>query len=113
MALELSGASPHGGELVAELHLGDFGATRSLLHGFQFVAKPLDLGLACCAAVAEVIEFAAQGLVARADVGQRRPKLSDFFLLQRPQRLVDGIDQLAEGILEVVQRADLAAGVDQ
>jgi hypothetical protein len=95
--------------------LRDSAPRGGLLHDLQFVAQPLDLRLACHAAATEIVEFAAQRLVAGAHVGQRAAQADvvGFFLLQCAQRLVDRVDQLAEGILEVVEGADLAAGVDQ
>jgi hypothetical protein len=61
------------------------------------------------------VAFAAQRFMARTKLRQHvaQPGVVGFFLLERPQRNTDGIDQVAEGAFDVVERGDPALGVDQ
>jgi len=53
--------------------------------------------------------------VADAKLRQRvaQADILGFLLFQRLQRRADGLDQVAEGVLEVVERADPTIGIDQ
>jgi hypothetical protein len=61
------------------------------------------------------VEIGAHRFVICAELGERvaQAGVVGLFLLQRVQRGADGPDELAEGILDVVERGDLTAGVDQ
>jgi hypothetical protein len=58
---------------------------------------------------------AAHGLVAGAKLGEcvTQAEIVGFFLLERIQRRADGLHEVAEGLLEIVERANATIGIDQ
>ncbi len=74
--------------------------------GFRFQRGRLALDL---------VEFGAQRLVRGARLVQHAGEADRlrFFLLERTQRGVERGDQFVEGLLEIVELADLAAGIGQ
>ena len=113
LALEVGDLGAGDSQLVAQFALGDLGAAGLLLDDVELVAEPLTFGFMGRGALAEAVELGAQRLVALAHLveGAAQADVFGLFLLEGAQRLADRVDQLAEGVLQVVERADPAAGI--
>jgi hypothetical protein len=61
------------------------------------------------------LALATRRVVPGANFGERvaQADIVGFFLLERSQRDADGLDEIAKGVLHVVERSDPAIGVDQ
>src|SRR5262249_14351952 len=115
LALEVGDLRTHRHDFAGELGLVTFEPARGLLRQRQFPAQLLAHAFQFRRPLFERAEFGAHALVAGAKLRQRvaQADIVGFLLFQRLQRGADGLDQVAEGVLEVVERADPTIGIDQ
>ena len=86
-----------------------------LARQFEILAQLLHLALQRDRLLLDLIEFRAQRVVGGTRLGQhvRQAGRLRLFLFQRAQGIVERGDDLFEGVLQIVQFADLAAGVGE
>ena len=115
LALEIGDLRTRRHDFAGELGLVTFEPARGLLRQRQFPAQLLAHAFQFGRPLFERAEFGAHALVAGAKLRQRvaQANIVGFLLFQRLQRRADGLDQVAEGVFEVVERADPAIGIDQ
>ncbi len=99
------------GEIVA---LGLKGAC-ALPRQFEILAQPLVLGFEQGGLLLDGVELRAQCVGGSAGLLKLaiKAQVLGLFLLQRPQGIVEGVDDLLEGDLELVELIDLAARIEQ
>ena len=105
----------HRRNFAAELGLVVLKSACILQRGLQFSTEPLVFAFQFGRCFFKPLKVRAQRLVAGADRRERAPgaRIVGAFLLQRGQDIAERFDQLAEGVLEAVDRVELMAGVDQ
>ena len=115
LALEFGDLRTRSHDFAGELGLVTFEPARGLLHQRQFPPQLLARAFQFRRPLFEHTEFAAHGLVTGAKLCQRSAQadIVGLFLFQRVQRRADGLDEVAEGVFEVVERADTTVGIDQ
>jgi hypothetical protein len=103
------------GNFVGEFQTRTFERAVRLARQFEVDAQLLRLGFNQGRLLLDLVEFGAQCLVGRARLVEHAGEAGGlrFFLLERTQRCVERLDDLVEGFLELVEFADLAAGVGQ
>jgi hypothetical protein len=104
-----------GRELAAELGVTALQRTRGKLRRRQFMAKRVVVARRFCGPFLKRLAVRTHRFVARAKPGERAAQadIVGYFLLQRPQHGADGLDDVAEGIFDIVERSDPTAGVGQ
>ena len=103
------------GNFVGEFQTRTFERAVRLARQFEVDAQLLRLGFNQGRLLLDLVEFGAQCLVGRARLVEHAGEAGGlrFFLLERTQRCVERLDDLVEGFLELVEFADLAAGIAQ
>src|SRR5262249_58074800 len=81
----------------------------------QLPAQVLARGFKVGRTFLEPAVFVAQALVTAAEFCERiaQAEILGLFLLERAQRGADRLDEVPEGFLEIVERADTTIGIDQ
>jgi hypothetical protein len=102
-----------GVDVVGEFAARAFQRAAVLARKLEVFAQALDFGLERGGLLFDLVEFGAQRLVRRAAFVEHalEAEAQRLFLLERAQRVVERNDDLVEGKLEIVELADLAAGV--
>jgi hypothetical protein len=115
LALEIGDFRPRGDDFAGKFRFLRLEAARGLLRQAQVPAKLLARVRQFRRALFERAVVAVHGLVAGAKLGERvaQANIVGFFLLERIQRPADGLHEVAEGLLEIVERANAAIGIDQ
>src|SRR5262245_60176612 len=115
MTLEVGDRATCGHELAGKLGLVALEPARGLLRQRQFPAKRLIVAFRFRRSFLEHLAFGARRVVPGANFGERvaQADIVGLLLLERTQRNADGLDKVAEGILDVVERGDPAIGVNQ
>ena len=115
MALEIGDFGPRGDDSAGQFRFLRLEAARGLLRQAQLPAKLLARVRQFRRALFERAVVAAHGLVAGAKLGERvaQADIIGFFLLERMQRRANWLHEVAEGFLEIVERADATIGIDQ
>jgi hypothetical protein len=102
-------------DLLGEVVALGFEPARGLPRQFEVLAQPLVLGFEQGGLFLDRIELRAKRVGGGAALRKLavEAQILRLFLLERPQRVIEGIDDLLEGDLELVELIDLAAGVEQ
>ena len=115
LALEIGDLRTRRHDFAGELGFVTLEPARGLLRQRQFPAQLLARAFQFRRPLFERAEFAAHALMAAAKLRQRvaQAHIVGLFLFQRLQCGTDGLDQVAEGVFEVVERTDPTIGIDQ
>ena len=115
LILERGDGLARGHDCAGEIGLAALELARIVLQHRQFPAQARVVALQLRRLPAERLEFAAQRVLAGANIRERvaQAGIVGLFLLQRPQRLTDRADELLERALELVERTHVMSGVDQ
>ena len=115
LALDIRDLRPHSHDFAGKLGFVTLEAAHGLLRQRQFAAQLFARAFQFRCPLLERAEFAAHALVAGAKLRQRIAQANIVALLvfQRLQRRADALDEVAEGIFEIIERADPTVGIDQ
>ena len=115
MALEIGDLRTRTHDFASKFRLVPVEPARRLLRQGQFPPQVLARGFQIGRAFFEQAVFAAQALVSAAKFCERiaQAEILGLLLLERVQRRADRLDEIAEGFLKVVERADTTVGIDQ
>src|SRR5262245_18628301 len=115
LALEVGDFGALGDNFAGEFRLLRVEPARGLLHQAQLPAKLLPGVFQFRRALSERAVVAAHGVVTGAKLGKHvaQAEIIGFFLFERMQCRPDGLHEVAEGLLEIVERADATIGIDQ
>ena len=115
LALDIRDLRPHRHDFAGKLVFVTLEPARGLLHQRQFPTQLLARAFQFRRSLFEHAEFAAHALVAGAKLRQRvaQAHIVALLVFQRLQRRADGLDQVVEGIFEIIERADPTVGINQ
>ena len=115
LALEIGDFRARGDDLAGEFRLLRVEPARALLRQAQLPAKLLPGVFQFRRALFQRAVVAAHGVVTGAKLGKHvaQAEIIGFFLFERMQCRTDGLYEAAEGLLEIVERADATIGIDQ
>ncbi len=114
-ALQRGALGAVGRELAGQLGPGGLERAADLLGQLQFLAQPLVVAFERRRLLLHLVIFGSQHVIGGAALVERggEPDRLGLFLLQRPQRLVDRRDDLAERFHRVVELDHLVLGIDE